>query len=234
MVNCHALMMSRITNTYLTILVTSLLITPNSYGSEQECMAVTVRESPDLHNQWEGAANPEMIPDFLKYQSFAIRYNVYLTELVQQLSSRDHAVLTTLTSESEYWLVSENERYTREFLNLCTNKLQFDPVSLAREYERAARESNNRNADRIREAITSLSSTGRQAVEEYISSVVTPKLSFPRKNSIDLAEEDPEGFLINFDIMCHLHMYGEPPPELKRAMECGEQQEAASTAKIKE
>ena len=47
-----------------------------------------------------------------------------------------------------------------------------------------------------------------------------PKLSFPRTDSVDFALEDPEGARENLDIMCYTKVNGEPPPEIKKMMEC--------------
>lgn len=208
----------------IVLLIATLLAASTGIGDEQECEPITVRESPDLYNQIEGSLEPDKIPDWLKYRVFASMYNVYIDELVQKLSARDHAILDTLTTEREYWQTSESARYGRGFLDLCTNRSNMDAVTFARDYERIAAESNNRGADRTRKAIQSLSSSGRQAVENYIEETITPKLSFPRTNSVDSALKDPESAMFNLEIMCYMQINGEPPPEMQRMMECFRQQ----------
>ncbi len=202
------------------LLFATLLAASAGLGDDQKCEPITVRESPDLYNQIEGSTEPENIPDFMKYRVFVTMYNIYIDEFVQELSSRDHAILNALSVGTEYWQVSENARYGQEFLNLCTNRLKMDAVILARESERIAVESNARGADRTRQAIESLSSAGRQMVERFIEETITPKLSFPLTNAVDLALKDPDDFMYNLEISCHVAINGEYPPEVQRRMEC--------------
>lgn len=208
------------------LLFATLLAASAGLGDDQKCEPITVRESPDLYNQIEGSTEPENIPDFMKYRVFVTMYNIYIDELVQELSTRDHAILNALSVGTEYWQTSENARYVQEFLSLCTNRSKMDAVTLARESERIASEFNTRGADRTRQAIESLSSAGRQTVERFIEETITPKLSFPLTNSVDLALKDPDDFMYGLEIMCHTYINGEPPPEVQRMMECLRQQAA--------
>lgn len=214
----------------IAFLIVPLLATSEILGDEQQCEPATVVESPDLYNQIEGSIEPEKIPDFLKYRRFVTMYSVYIDDLVQELTSRDHTILDALTVGTEHWQISENARYVKEFLSLCTNRFKMDAVTLARESERIAAESNARGADRTRNAIESLSSAGRLAVETYIEETITPKLSFPLTNSVDLALKDPDDFMYGLEIMCHTYTNGEPPPEVQRMMECLRQQPAVEPA----
>ncbi len=210
----------------MAFLLATLLAASTGLGDEQECEPITVRESPDLYNRIEGSIEPEKIPDFLKYRMFVAMYNVYIDEFVQELSPRDHAILNALSVGTEYWQISENARYVQEVLSLCTNRSKMDAVTLARESERIASEFNARGAHRTRQAIESLSSAGRQTVERFIEETITPKLSFPLTNSVDLALKDPDDFMYDLEIMCHTYINGEPPPEVQRMMECLRQQAA--------
>ena len=205
-------------------LCATLLAVSTGLGDEQECKPITVRESPDLYNRYEGLTEPDKIPDHVKYRVFVSMYNIYLDELVQKLSPRDHTILDTLQVGTEHWQTAESVRYGSEFLDLCTKSSNMDAVTFAREYERIAAESNNRGADRTRQALDSLSSDGHQAVERFIEERITPKLSWPVKNSVDSALEDPEGTMFNLEIMCYTQINGQPPPEIQRMMECFRQQ----------
>ena len=207
--------MPRNTGLQMAFLLATLLAASTGLGDEQECEPITVRESPDLYNRIEGSIEPEKIPDFLKYRMFVAMYNVYIDEFVQELSPRDHAILNALSAGTEYWQVSQNARYGQEFLNLCANRLKMDAVILAQESERIAVESKARGADRTRQAIESLSSAGRQMVERFIEETITPKLSFPLTNSVDLALKDPDDFMYNLEISCHVAINGEYPPEVQ-------------------
>ena len=209
---------------HLVILVATLLAISNSFGDDQVCEPITVRESPDLHNQIEGSIEPDKIPSWLKYRMFVIMYDIHVNDLIQKLSPKDHAILNNLSVETEHWQVMENVRYGDEFLDLCAKSSSMDTVALAREYERIAAESNNRAGDRARQAIEALSSSGRQIIEEFIQDIVTPELSFPRTDTADLALKDPESARANLEIMCYTQINGELPPEVQKAMECFRQQ----------
>ena len=205
-------------------LCATLLAVSTALGDEQQCEPITVRESPDLYNRYEGLTEPDKIPDHVKYRVFVSMYNIYLDELVQKLSPRDHTILDTLQVGTEHWQTTESVRYGSEFLDLCTKSSNMDAVTFAREYERIAAESNNRGADRTRRALDSLSSDGRQAVDRFIEERITPKLSFPRTNSVDNALRDPEETMFSLEIMCYMQINGEFPAEVQRKMECFRQQ----------
>ncbi len=205
-------------------LLPTLLTASMSVGDEQESEPITVQESPNLYNQIDGSIEPEKIPYFLKYAIFVHMYNGYRDQLVQELSPRDDAILNALSIGTDNWEVSENDRYGREFLNLCINKSKMDAVTLARESERIAAESNARGADRYRQAIESLSTAGRENVERFVEETITPKLSLPLTDSVDFALEDPDSFMYNLEISCHIAINGEPPPGVQRMEECFRQQ----------
>ncbi len=99
-----------------------------------------------------------------------------------------------------------------------------DTVTFAREYERIAAETNNRAGERVQQAIGALSYPGGQIVEDFLENRVTPKLSFPRTDSVDLALRDPEDARFGLEILCYTQINGEPPPEVQRTMECLRQQ----------
>lgn len=210
----------------IVLFLATVLATSSGFGDEQECEPITVRESPNLYNVYDGSTEPDMIPDHVKYRIFESMYNVYLDKLVQELSARDHAILDALITEREYWQLSENARYEREILGLCAQWSNMDPVTVAVEYERIAEEFNARGADRTRQAIEALSGEGRQVVEKFIAETITPQLSYPRTNSVDSAKEDPDSITSHMEIMCHTITYGEPPPEIQRVMDCLRQQTA--------
>jgi len=98
-----------------------------------------------------------------------------------------------------------------------------DAVAYAREYERIVAESNDRYAERVRKAFNSLSDGGRILVDNYIADKITPELSHPIKTAVDYALEDPEQILFDRELMCYMQINGEPPPEMKRMMECHRQ-----------
>lgn len=216
--------------TVLFILLPLFLAASDSFGDDQACEPITVRESPDLHNQIEGSREPEKIPSWLKYRMFVTMYDVYVNDLIQDLSPGDHAILNNLSVETENWQLIENMRYGDELLALCSKSSGMDTVAFAREYERVASESNNRAGERVQRAISALSTSGRHIVEEFIENRVTPKLSFPRADSVDLALRDPEGAKFNLEIMCYTQINGELPPEVKRTMECLRQQKGIPPA----
>ena len=209
---------------HLVILVAMLLAASSSFGDDQECESITVRESPDLHNQIEGSLEPEKIPSWLKYRMFVVMYDVYVNDLIQDLSPEDHVILNNLSVETERRQLIENARYGNEILDLCTKSSGMDTVAFAREYERIAAESNNRAGERVQQAIAALSASGRQIVEEFIENRVTPELSFPRTDSVDFALRDPESTKVDLEIMCYTQINGEPPPEVQKTMECLRQQ----------
>lgn len=194
-------------------------------ADEQQCPPIKTVVSPDLYFRYEGETEPDKIPDHLKYRVFVLKYNIYLDELVQHLSRQDHAILSNLKIDADTWRFADNEQYSRDFLNLCTSSSNMDAVVYAREYERIAAESNNRFAERVRRAFNSLSSDGRQLVENYIAEKITPKLSHPIKTPVDYALEDPEQTLFGRELMCYMQINGEPRPEMKKAIECGRQRQ---------
>lgn len=216
--------MPKIMGLQLVFLIATLLAISEGLGDERQCEPITVRESPDLYNRYEGLTEPDKIPDHVKYRVFVSMYNIYLDELVQKLSPRDHTILDTLQVGTEHWQTAESVRYGSEFLDLCRKSSNIDAVTFAREYERIAAESNNRGADRTRQALDSLSNNGRQAVDRFIEERITPALSFPVKNSVDDALEDPEDTMFNLEIICYMQINGELPPEAQRTMECLRQQ----------
>lgn len=206
------------------LLLPALLTASMSVADEQECEPITVQEGPNLYNQIDGSIEPEKIPYFLKYTNFVRMYYGYRDQLVQELSPRDDAILNALSIGTGIWEVTENDRYGREFLNLCINRSKMDAVTLARGSERIAADSNARRADRYRQAIESLSTAGRESVERFVEKTITPKMSFPLTDSVELALEDPDSFMYSLEISCHVAINGEPPPEVQRMMECLRQQ----------
>ena len=204
----------------LVLMGTGLFLCGIAAGDERDCPDIEVRESPHLFATWYGHENPEMIPEFLKYRIFERHYNPYLTELIQQLTTNDHAILMNVKSESDYWRDVEGERYTQRMVGLCTNSVEMDPIAVATESEQIGLDHNNRTAARMKGAIESLSPKGRQAVLDYIENEITPKLTYPQTNSVTLAEYDPDSFLENFAVMCHTIANQDLPPELKKIMDC--------------
>lgn len=213
----------------MAILVLALAIVLECRADEQQCPPIKTVVSPDLYFRYEGATEPDKIPDHLKYRVFVLKYNIYLDELVQYLSRQDHAILSNLKVDAENWRIANNEQYSRDFLNLCTSSSNMDAVAYAREYERIAAESNNRFAERVQRAFNSLSSDGRQLVNKYIAGEITPKLSHPIKTAVDYAMENPEQTLFEREWMCYMQINSEPPPKLARMIECTRQQSEAET-----
>lgn len=213
----------------IAILVVALTLVLECRADEQQCPPIKTVVSPDLYFRYEGETEPDKIPDHLKYRRFVGVYNIYLDELVQHLSRQDHAILSNLKIDADTWRFADNEQYSRDFLNLCTSSSNMDAVAYAREYERIAAESNNRFAERVRRAFNSLSSDGRQLVENYIAEKITPKLSHPIKTAVDYALEDPEQTLFQRELMCYMQINGEPPPKLARMIECSRRQFEAET-----
>ena len=199
---------------------TGLSFSGSAVSDEQDCPEIEVRESPYLYANWYGHENPEMIPDFIKYSMFELRYNPYLTEVTQYLTSGDHAILMNVKSESDYWREVEGEKYKQGMVGLCARTADMDPIAVATESEQLALDFNNRMAARMKDAINSLSPAGRKAVVDYIDLEITPKLTYPQTNSVTLAEDDPDSFFGTFAVVCHAMANQELPPELKKALEC--------------
>ena len=189
-------------------------------SDEHDCPEIEVRESPYLHAIWYGSENPEMIPDFLKYSMFELRYNPYLTELTQNLTTDDHSILMNVKSETDYWREVEGEKYKQAIVGLCARSAELDPVAVAMESEQIALNHNNRTAARMKDAIDSLSPNGHRAVVDYIELEITPKLTYPQTNSVTLAEDDPDSYLESFAVICYTMANRDFPPEIKKAMEC--------------
>lgn len=211
-------------NAHVVIVVSIMLIPIVGLANDQECEPITIKESPELHNQIEGSVEPENIPRWLKYRMFVSMFSIYANDLVQDLSPADYAILYNLIVGTEYWQQIENDRYANESLELCARSARLDTVTFAREYEGIAADTNNRAGNRVENTISSLSSPGQRIIEEFIRTRVVPELSFPRTDSVDFALEDPEGARENLDIMCYTMVNGEPPPEIKKMMECLRQQ----------
>ena len=201
---------------------TGLSFSGIAVSDEHDCPEIEVRESPYLHAIWYGHENPEMIPDFLKYRMFELRYNSYLTELTQHLTTDDHAILMTVKSESDYWREVEGEEYKQGIVGLCARSAEMDPVAVATESEQIALDHNKRTAARMKDAIDSLSLAGHRAVVDYIELEITPNLTYPQTNSVTLAEDDPDSFLGSFAVVCYTMANQDLPPEIKKAMECNQ------------
>lgn len=208
----------------IAVLVAASTVFLESRADEEQCPPIQTVESPDLYYRYEGQTEPDKIPDHLKYRMFVGTYNVYLDELVQNLSRRDHAILSNLKVDADNWRIADSEQYGRDFLNLCTSSSNMDAVEYAQEYERIAAQSNNRYVERVRKAFNLLSSDGRQLVENYIAEKITPELSHPIKTGVDYALEDPEQTLFEREFMCYMQINGEHPPEVARFIECSRRQ----------
>lgn len=91
-----------------------------------------------------------------------MKYSIYLDDLVQELSPRDHAVLSNLKANEDSARAIDNELYRQAFLNLCTSSVEMDAVTYAQKYEQIAAESNGRFVGRVQKALRTLSSDGRQ------------------------------------------------------------------------
>jgi len=193
------------------------------HADEELCPPSKTVESPDLYFRYEGATEPDKIPDHRKYRVFVMKYNVYLDELVQKLSTQDHAVLHNLKISEDGARVTDNDLYGQAFLNLCATSIHMDAVTYAKEAKRIADESNDRFVLRVEQAFASLSSNGRQLVEQYIAEEITPSQSHQIKTIVDYAIEDPEQILFHRELTCHQQMTGELHPILKRTMECAQQ-----------
>ena len=211
-------------NAHVVIVVSIMLIPIVGLANDQECEPITIKESSELHNQIEGSVEPENIPRWLKYRVFVSMFSIYANDLVQDLSPADYAILNNLIVGTEYWQQIENDRYANESRALCARSASLDTVTFAREYEGIAADTNNRAGNRVENTISSLSSPGQRIIEGFIQTRVVPKLAFPRTDSVDFALRDPEGARENLDIMCYTMVNGEPPPEIKKMMECLRQQ----------
>jgi hypothetical protein len=216
--------MLRIRSPRISLFLSTLLAGSGVFADDQVCETVPVIESPELDNQIDGATEPEKIPDWLKYHLFVSMYSAYERELVQELSQTDHAILNDLVVNNDQRIFAENGRYSSEMLNLCTKGETLDAVVFATEYERIVAESHERMEDQVRYTLDILSNSGRQTIERFIGERVTPKLSFPRTSTVDLAEMDPEDVRFEIDVTCHEYLYGQPSPETQRRMECLQQQ----------
>ena len=83
------------------VIVLSIMLVPIvGLANDQECEPITIKESPELHNQIEGSVEPENIPRWLKYRVFVSMFSIYANDLVQDLSPADYAILNNLIVEN--------------------------------------------------------------------------------------------------------------------------------------
>ena len=195
----------------------------DSVTEADKCPPIKVVESPYLHQQWHGATNPEKIPMQYKIWVFEVRFEHLENELVRVLSSNDYALLANAKSESGYWRTLVNNRSSSELAELCSRIDTVDILEIATEFEQLASESNERGAEKMLLGIESLSPTGRESVLQVIEEEVTPTLSYPMTNLVGEAEDDPERFRGSLEVECYVSIYGDLPPEVKRASECAVQ-----------
>lgn len=210
----------------MAFLLATLLAASTGLGDEQECEPITVRE-PDLDNWIDGSKEPGKIPYFIKYTTFAHRYEHSIRDqLVLQLSPRDDAILYALSTGNNAWEITESARFEQEILQFCSNRANKDAVTLVKEYEQISADSFARRADHYRQAIDSLSNAGRQIVQKFVEETIAPTISMSVTNSAGLALEDLEGHMYSLETSCYRALTGELPPEIQRLNECLQEQRA--------
>ncbi len=188
-------------------------------NADESGPSIEVWNSASQANIVRGTTEPNKIPYFLKYAMFVTSYEtVYRSQLVQNISSRDDAILNMLASDDAAWEEAEVACYSESFLGVCTNRGSKNAVTLARETSRIASDSNARRAARYRKSIESLSQSGRQTVEDFVESVVTPGIATVLPNEVDLAEAAPDEYMAWFDIECHLKLTGEYPADIQESL----------------
>lgn len=167
----------------------------------------------------DGRQNPEKVPDSTSYGMFVSLYErAFRDKLVQKLSPRDDAILNVLATEEERLNAIESDRYYNEMRQLCATRHGKDVEFLARESERIALAANNRRGARYREAVESLSPTGQQVVRDFVHSEITTRIKTSLPNTENYANANPDEFLADFDVACHIAETGDYPPEIKEAL----------------
>lgn len=173
----------------------------------------------------DGSTSPQDVPYFMKYGLFFRKYEPgFRYAIVRDLSSRDDAILASTSANQKNWEVYEQNRYKSDFLKICANRQGKDAITLARETDRAANESNNRRAAQYRDALDSLSENGRKLVEEFVEAKITPGIRSAIGSNEEFAVADPDGFSGWIEVSCHRVLTGVYPDEVQQAFDQYERQ----------
>jgi hypothetical protein len=157
-------------------------------------------------------------------------------ELSARLSGSDLNVIDSLVSDDAFESKRESDQMAGELLALCAQRDALPPVALAARYEAIALTAREQTGARLTKAISKLSSEGRAQLREYVDIRITPKVSRTESSSIDLAKSDPEAFLANFNMVCHIQRTGRLPDSMggQRVISGGEYIDGVSGVKTAE
>lgn len=201
-----------------TALVVGLLMAILQEARAQEDQRIEPVMNPAPPKVIDGSKSPQDVPYFMKYGLFIRRYESgFRNSIVAELSSNDDAILASTSANQENWEVDEENRYQSDYIRICANRQGKDAITLARETDRAANDSNNRRAAQYRNALASLSDSGRKQVEDFVEGTLTPGIKTSIGTNEEFAMADPDGFLEWLDIRCHRALTGVYPEEVQRA-----------------
>lgn len=166
----------------------------------------------------DGSIEPEKIYDYLKYGSLIRGYELRVRgNLGDKLSFEDQEVLRKMAVQDPIEQAAISEEYKQARAHLCANRGNMTPVEIAKQWSRIALEWRLKNEARYRKGMQSLSAEGRQVVEDYIATEMVPRIKMGApEDSVELAREDPEGFMEAVEIECYFAENGQLPPDIER------------------
>ncbi len=177
-------------------------------------VALAAQERPEipLAQTIDGSTDPEKIPFSKKMRAFLSVYDpVSRSEVASALSASDMSILDGLKGSDTADSVAAYQRYVDRMTTLCADTQTQSAVKIASDYEHAAQAFEDEEGERYEAVLSELSPDGQGLIRSYIADRVTPGLKIGMGNSVEVAEIDPEVFLFNFDLICHLTIHGRLP-----------------------
>lgn len=161
------------------------------------------------------------IPNRIKHQMLIEHYeSLFGHNLVQVVSSTDHAILTNASNSFESFKSSEQSRIDRQLVDLCSRRGAMPSKAIALEVDRIYSQADSLREQHFQEIISKLSEQGRTQVTKFIDETISSGMqTIIPPSAVQIQEEDAEDFGYWFELECHRVTTGDYPAEVKELSE---------------